>query len=901
MNHRFSPGDGEVQCIAATPSPMTDTLAEQLAYWRQQLADLPLLALPTDQQRQPLVGYCRGQVSFLLSERLLAALQAVSYQEDTTLFITLLTGFLALLARYSGQEDLAVCTAGINGAAVLVVRPCLSGTATLREALGRVREVTLGAYTNSGWAFDVAAAEQSQHRPLVQAAFALQHTPNEIPLSEAAFGAWAEASVGFDVDMSLTVAPEGMAGTLAFDAHLFAETTMQRMADHYSAMLEAICTAPEQAIQQVRLLSEVERQQLLVEWNATVVDYPRQLGVHQLFEAQVERTPAAIAVMDEQVTLTYRELNEEANRLAFYLRKLGVGQEVLVGISLERSVWMLVGLLAILKAGGAYVPLDPNFPAERLAYMAENAQIPVLLTQEHVRTQIPVPEQVQVVCIDSDRQRFAQQNSMNPDASVALEQLAYVLYTSGSTGKPKGVQISQQALVNFLCSMQQEPGLHAWDTLLAVTTLSFDIAGLELFLPILVGARVYIASREIATSGVALSRTMEQVGATMLQATPVSWRLLLNSGWQGKADLVALCGGEALPRDLGEQLIPRVKALYNMYGPTETTVWSTVWRMRSMEGTISIGRPIANTQVYVLDADLQPVPIGVPGELYIGGDSVARGYLHRPELTEERFLADPFRPAPNASIYRTGDLARFLPNGTLEHLGRLDHQVKIRGFRIELGEIEAVLHQHAAVKDGVVMAREDVPGEKRLVAYVIPAEVERQLQREAECIAELRDFLRSKLPDYMVPAVFALLEILPLTPNGKVNRQALPAPKATTRRATTEASGKDEAEYSRPPLATAYGAPRSEVEQTIVTMWQECLGIAPVGIHDHFDELGGDSLQSFQIIARLYTAFEVQLSIKEFPATATIAGIANTLNEKLEEMIDPDVFEALLAEMEEES
>jgi amino acid adenylation domain-containing protein len=491
--------------------------------------------------------------------------------------------------------------------------------------------------------------------------------------------------------------------------------------------------------------------------------------VHQLFEEQVERTPDAIALIYEQQQLTYRELNLRANQLAHYLQSLGVGPEVLVGLCVERSLEMVVGLLGILKAGGAYVPLDPAFPSERITFMLQDARAPVLVTQQHLTTQLPKVS-AKIVCLDADKARLAQQQKSNAVTAVTSNNLAYVIYTSGSTGRPKGVQILHRAVVNFLLSMQRQPGLTADDILLAVTTLSFDIAGLELLLPLIIGARVVVASSDVVTNGKALVETLFHSHATVMQATPITWRMLLAAGWQGDSRLKILCGGEALPLELAQQLLPRATSLWNLYGPTETTIWSTVCKVEPEDMMITIGRPIANTQLYILSPQLQPVPIGVAGELYIGGDGLARGYLNRPELTAERFIHHPFCKEPNARLYKTGDLARYRADGTIEHLGRLDFQVKIRGFRIELGEIETILGQHPAIQQAVVLAREDVPGNKRLVAYMVFR------AQQAPSVEELQHHVLNHLPQYMLPSAFVVLQAFPQTPNGKVDRCALPVP-----------------------------------------------------------------------------------------------------------------------------
>lgn len=493
------------------------------------------------------------------------------------------------------------------------------------------------------------------------------------------------------------------------------------------------------------LLAKGELHQLLIEWNNTQADYPKNKCIHQLFEFQVEKTPDNVAVNFEEKQLTYRELNCRANKIAHYLQTLNVGPEVMVGICLERSLDLVIGLLGILKAGGAYVPLDPGYPQERLAFMLEDSQVPVLLTQQHLSERLPerqppMPPQrteggpevaslsfkAHVVCLDTDWETITQQSQENPKTGVMAKNLAYTIYTSGSTGKPKGVQIAHRAVVNFLNSMRQEPGLTNQDVLLAVTTISFDIAGLELYLPLIVGARIVLVSREVAFDAAQLLKTLAKSGATVMQATPATWQLLLAAGWQGNKQLKILCGGEVLTRELANQLLEKSSSLWNMYGPTETTIWSAVYKVEPGNSPVPIGRPIANTQIYLLHEFLnrkgdpiKPVPIGVPGHLCIGGVGLARGYLNRPELNEQKFIRNSFSNESGARLYKTGDLARYLPDGNIEFIGRIDHQVKIRGFRIELGEIEAALSQHPAVRENVVIAQEDKSGDKRLVAYVV--------------------------------------------------------------------------------------------------------------------------------------------------------------------------------------
>ncbi|HEU0251455.1 MAG TPA: amino acid adenylation domain-containing protein, partial [Pyrinomonadaceae bacterium] len=571
----------------------------------------------------------------------------------------------------------------------------------------------------------------------------------------------------------------------------------EEVADYYLRTLTAIANEPESRHQSVSLLSDSTRQQLLYDWNSTALEYPRDRTFSELFELQASRVPDRIAVEFEGRQLSYAELNSRSNQLAHHLSESGVGPEVLVGICVERSIEMLVAVLGVLKAGGAYLPLDPEYPLERLSYILQDADVSFLLLQQSLIERLPVGSATTVL-LDADWERIAQASGENLAQRATADNLAYVIYTSGSTGNPKGVQVTQGALVNFLNSMEYEPGLTAADSLLAVTTLSFDISALELYLPLLVGARLVIASREAAADGAELLKKLETV--TVMQATPTTWRLMLAAGWERRLPVKVLCGGEALPPDLAAQLLDRTASVWNMYGPTETAIWSAVHRVeRSDEpvANVSIGRPIANTQIYLLGSNLQPTPIGVPGELYIGGDGVARGYLHRPDLTAEKFGPDPFSPSPGPRLYRTGDLARFKSDGRIEFLGRVDHQVKVRGFRIELGEIETQLLSHPDVRETVVVARHEVADDVRLIAYVVAAS---ESTPEPE---SLRGYLQERLPEYMLPAAFVPLEEMPLTPSGKVNRLALPAP------------GEEALAVSR----TEVVAPRSEIEQLLHSIW----------------------------------------------------------------------------------
>jgi enterobactin synthetase component F len=617
--------------------------------------------------------------------------------------------------------------------------------------------------------------------------------------------------------------------------------------------LLAVMDDPDEIVGRLEVLPPDERRQILCTWNQTKSDYPSDRHVHELFEEQTQRTPGRVAVTYEQQRLTYRELNERADRIAHHLSLAGVGPDDRVGLYVERSLEMVVGLLGILKAGGAYVPLDPNYPQDRVTFILDDCQPAVLLTQESLHHRLRLPN-TKILCVDALPILRADVERMRSTKNRQTSDLAYVLYTSGSTGQPKGVQITHRSLVNFLKAMEHEPGITIADRLLSVTSLSFDISGLELLLPLIVGAQVTIASREVAADGFRLAALMQECGATLMQATPATWRLLLEAGWRGSESLKILCGGEAWPSEMAAALLPRCASLWNMYGPTETTVWSSVARIQGAQKVL-IGPPIANTKFYVLDVYGQPVPVGVPGELYIGGDGVARGYLNRPELTRERFVTDPFSGEREARMYRTGDRVRYLPNGHLEFLGRLDQQVKIRGYRVELGEIEAILRLHPQVEDAVVVARNAGEGETQLVAYVTAGDT------QSVPVGGLRDLLRQKLAPYMMPAAIIPLDAFRLTPNGKIDREALPLADDRMRQAANE----------------SFPVPSTPLEQLLAGFWCDCLGLKQVGIHDNFFDLGGDSL------AMLRLSLEIERATgQSFPLTwvydaPTVAGMAEIL------------------------
>jgi amino acid adenylation domain-containing protein len=857
-------------------------LDKQLNYWKEQLAGAtPVLELPTDRPRPPVLSYRGATHSFFLPKSLSTALSALSRKEGATLFMTLLAAFQTLLYRYSGQEDVLVGSpiAGRNRTEIegligffvntLVLRADLSGNPTFQELLQRVRQVAMSAYVNQDLPFEKLVEELQPERslsynPLFQVIFALQNLPAqtvELPgLTIAPFKVNSSTSK-FDLSLFFTETEQGLRGLWEYSTDLFDEATIIRMSGHLQTLLQGIVANPQQCISELPLLTEPERQQLLIDWNNTETNYPHNKCIHQLFEEQVERTPDTVAVVYEDQKLTYQELNARANQLAHHLQALGVGSEVLVGISMERSLEMVVGFLAILKAGGAYLPLDPTYPFDRLSLMLEDAQPPVLLTQERLLKGLP-SHWGKVVCIDSDWHTIAQESQENLASDVNAENLAYVIYTSGSTGKPKGAAVPHRA-INRLLFNTDYINLQPSDRIAQVSNTSFDAATFEIWGALLHGARLVGITKDIALS--------PQEFAAQLQEQQISAMFLTTALFNQLASVVPdvfknvrhlLFGGEAVDPSSVKEILRNgpPQRLLHVYGPTECTTFSTWYLVQNVpEGatTLPIGRPISNTQAYILDRHLQPVPIGIPGELYIGGPGLAKGYLNRPELNAERFIPNPFSHEKEARLYKTGDLVRYLPDGNIEFVGRIDNQVKIRGFRIELGEIEAVLGQHPAVQHTAVIVRQDTPGDKRLVAYVVPN------QDQVTTVSELRDFLKDKLPNYMIPAAFVMLEVLPLTPNGKVNRRALPAP-----------------DQIRQELEATFVAPRNELESQLIQIWEEILNVKPIGIKDNFFDLGGHSLLAVKLFAQIEKKFGKQLPLAILFQSGTVEALATVISPK---------------------
>ena len=733
-----------------------ERLQKQSEYWREALADAPvLLELPTDRPRPEQQSFAGGCVAVVIEGELAERLKELSRRHGVTLFMTVLSGWAAVLSRLSGQAEVVIGTPvanrrraeteGLIGLFMntVALRVDMGEEPRVEELLQRVRRTALAAQEHQDMPFEqvveiVQPPRRLSHTPVFQVMFSWQNNIGSLP---GLAGVRVEMlrmpyeAAKFDLQLELAEEGERIVGGLNYATALFEQGTIERQRDYLLRMLEAMAADSQQEVTEIDILGAEERRLLLESWNATETAYREDVCIHQLFEEQVIRTPEAIAVVYRDQALNYRALNERANQLAHYLIGFGVKPEHRVALCVERGIGMVVGLLGILKAGGAYVPLDASYPSERLLQILRDAEPKLVLCDAEGRATLGEEglEGIKVLSLDRMGQagtgewgrEWAEQAKTNPDAQqlgLSSRNLAYVIYTSGSTGQPKGVMVEHGSIVNFLSSMAVTPGITSGDRLLAVTSISFDIAGLELYLPVSLGAQIVLASRNDAVDPYALQRLLSTHDITIMQATPATWRAMLDANWKKSQDLVVLCGGEAMPADLASRLSNERRFVWNMYGPTETTIWSSCARVLCAQDNSrpSIGRPIANTKIYLLDKQGRPVPLGAIGEIYIGGRGVARGYLNRAELTAERFVKDPFITAPNARMYKTGDLGRYLPDGNIEFLGRNDHQVKIRGYRIELGEIETRLMEHAGVREAVVIDREDNPGEKRLVAYLVP-------------------------------------------------------------------------------------------------------------------------------------------------------------------------------------
>lgn len=847
------------------------TLQSSLSYWKEQLGgDLPVLELPTDRQRGARQTFTGGTHRFQLSRSLTEGLEKLSREENVTLYMTLLTAFNIVLHKYSEQDEILIGTPVANRSIpelesligvfinVIVLRTSMAGDLDFRSLLQEVKKVATNGYSYQDLPFEKLVEELKPKRdlsrsPLFQVLFNLQNAPMpelKIQGIETAFLDIDRGVSQFDITLMISKIAGEYHATVEYNSDLFEPSTIDRIFKSYQLILEAALTQPDSPISKLKFAPQDEIDNLVHGLNQTQFDFPREKCMHQLFEEQVEKTPDAVALIYNETSLSYRELNKRANVRARHLQELGVGPKVRIAILMERSLELLETLLSIQKSGGVYVPIHSTTPTERIQYILKDADVQVLCTNIDLGTLDD--SEVHIIKVNEE-QLLSNSDSSNLKTQITSDDLAYIIYTSGSTGTPKGVMVNHFALVNFLWTMRLKPGIKSEDVLLAVTFISFDIAALEIFLPVISGATVIMASEEMVTNPELIGEAIDRHQVSIMQATPSTWRLLVNSGWPGKQDLKALCGGDVLSRKLADSLLSRVGNLWNMYGPTETTIWSSICEIQNDDSPITIGQPIGNTQLYILNRNEQPTPIGVVGELHIGGSGLAMGYLNQPELTNEKFIPDSIGSLPNARLYKTGDSARFLADNSIEILGRMDNQLKLNGYRLELGEISSLLIQHPSVNNAVVIARIETYGDKRLIAYFVANE---NSSVEAN---ELRDFLKKKLPPYMLPAFFIALDSIPVTPNGKINRKALPLPEDTRK-------------------LSGYLAPRNETEEILVEVWQNVLNIEQVGVNDNFFDLGGASIQSIQVVAKA-NMYGYQVSVENIFELQTIAELASHIGE----------------------
>ncbi len=843
-------------------------LDEQLAYWKAHLAGAPaLLELPLDHPRPAMQSSAGAKVGRILPAPLVSELNALCEREGTTPFMALLTTFVTLMFRYTASEDIVVATPvanrnrleleGLIGvfANTLAVRTQLDGQLRFRELLARVRETALGAYSNQDLPFEKLVEELNpprdlSHAPVAQVMFVLHNhiaRQVEFPGLQREVITTERGTSKFDLALFTEIRADGLRTSIEYCTDLFDEATIERMLDHFEGLLGAVVRDPATPLSELAMLTAAEVAQLQA-WNATSAPY-RDACLHELFAEHAQRRPDAVAVQCGDDQLTYAELDRRANQLAHELRRRDAGPGTLVGICVERSLELVVALLGVLKSGATYVPIDPGYPPERQAFMLADAQAPILLTQADLVDGLPEHDAA-LLCLDRDWDEVARNSPLAPDVASDPERLAYVIYTSGSTGRPKGVEIRHRSVVNLITHMRERFGVGDDDVMANLTTPAFDLSVPDWYLPLCSGCALVIVAREETMDAGALAARLARCGATVVQATPTTWQMLVDSGWEGAPGMRIVGGGEALPRELANQLVVRGAALWHMYGPTETTVWSAIRQLSVGEGPTPIGGPIANTSFFVMDRYGRRVPVGVAGELYIGGHGVARGYRNRPELTAEKFVSDPTVGDGGEPVYRTGDLVRWREGGTLEFLGRIDHQVKLRGFRIELGEIESVLREQAGVREALVVARADATGNRRLVAYLTGDSVE---------AGQLRTQMQHTLPDYMLPAAFVHLDAFPLTPNGKIDRAALPAPDDSAR-ATSD-----------------YAAPATELERSLAEIWQRLLSLERVGVDDNFFELGGHSLLAVQVVHAVESELERTCTLAMLFRNPTIRSLAAEL------------------------
>ncbi len=887
---------------------------DHLKYWEEKLGDSPpVLNLPTDFPRPAYQTFNGKKYLFTLPKSLSEPLEKLSKHVDATLFMALMAGLKVLLYRYTNQEDIAVGTPIANRNRMetesiigffintLVMRTDLSGNPTVREMLQRMKEVALGAYAHQDMPYELLVEKLQPERdmsrsPFFQVMFNLMNAPAlvlKLPNITFEPAQIDSETAKFDLTFDMIEDENGMTGAIIYNTDLFAEETIQRMAGHYLNILEQMIQHPDKPILSLSIMTSTEEKQLLEQWNKPTIRFEKLQDelLPQMFETQVEKTPDAVAVVFENEKLTYQALNQRANQLAYHLKNAGVKPEALAGVYLERPVDVIVSLLAIFKAGGVYLPLDPTYPKDRLNYMIEDSQVPVIITQQEL-IDVLSQNSAKFINLDEDFETIAGQRIENPPSLTDGENAAYMIYTSGSTGKPKGVQISYSAIANHCLNMKSFFDLSSSDHVLQFASFNFD-ASLEQILPTLIaGAQLVLRGVDVWSPD-EFRKRIKDYGLTVINPPTAYWRQLVQE-WTEAADdaltsqlKLVIVGGDLMSAEnvkkWHEASMDSV-SLLNAYGPTEATITSTIFNVpatgeaEKYSHGVPIGRPTALRTVYILDNNFNPVPIGVPGELYIGGPCLARGYFNRPDLTADRFIPDPNSKDAGARLYKTGDLVRFLPDGNIDFLGRVDNQVKVRGFRIELGEIESVLSQDSAVDEVVVTAPEEKLGGKQLAAYLT---LKKRADEEEKNSAYFRNFLREKLPEYMIPSIFMILDEMPRTPIGKINRKALPAP-----------------DMDRAAMENSYVAPRNSVEEMIAELWAEALQVKRVGIRDNFFDLGGHSLMATQIISRLRQEFQVDFPLRRLFETPTIESLALAIAECQAEQAEEGDVDDMLAEIE---
>jgi amino acid adenylation domain-containing protein len=863
------------------------------AYWSAQLSgELPLLNLHTDRPRPAVQTFNGATIPFALPVALAHKVKGLAVRESVTLFTLLAAAFQVLLYRYTGQTDILVGspTSGRervefarvvgNFVNMIVLRSDLAGNLSFNAYLKKVRQAVIEALTHQDFPFSLLIERLSPERdpsrsPIFQVSFGFQQAQragaiaslfssrrsNDPGSLDLEFFALSQQEGQFDITLEMTEAGEALLGNFKYNTDLFDDTTIRRMHRHFENLLEQVVSHPERGIADLDFLTDQEKRQLFVEWNATQTENLWDRPAHILFEEQVQRSPDAPALVFGNRSYSYRQLNELANQLAHALRRRQVGPESLVGVYIDRSAEMIIGLLGILKAGACYLPLDPAYPEERIAFMLQDAGVRLALTTrrqglfDQLQACLPEPAP-QVICLDSDWQAIAHESPANPENQTHSDNLAYVIYTSGSTGVPKGVMVPHRGIGNLAQAQIDVFDIHPDSRVLQFAAFSFDASVAEIMVTLLGGACLVLAPRDDLMPGLPLTRLMNQQDVSVVTLPPSALAVMDPADFPRLRTLVS--AGEACPAEAVSRWAPG-RRFVNGYGPTETTVCATMAICEADGKAPPIGRPILNSQAFVLDAGMQPTPVGVPGELFIRSIGLARGYLNRPHLTAERFVPDPFSAEPGARLYRTGDLVRFLPDGSLEFLGRIDHQVKVRGFRVELGEIETHLGSHPIVRQSIVLALKDGAGANRLVAYVVPHQAE-TIQNPAPAIEALRRSLGEHLPDYMVPSIFIFLESMPLSPNGKINRRALPTP---------EQAGTTGAEYV---------APSTPTQEKLVEIMAEVLGLPRLGVHDNFFELGGHSLLATQVVSRIHKAFAVELPLRSLFEAPTAANLAERID-----------------------